>query len=362
MMNNKKTIGLLYGGRSVEHEISLKSAANVAHYLDKSRYNMVLIGIDKTGKWFLNTEVSGLISEGEPLVLSLDANQPGFITSSTGKTIQIDIVFPVLHGTDGEDGSVQGLLKALGLPFVGSGVLGSAVAMNKLTTKKLLVEAGIPTSRYRAYLSRSDAEQASFESLKAEIGAPFIVKPANLGSSVGVSKVSNATALKEAIAEVFAYDQIMICEAFVEGRELECAVMGNEKPVASTPGEVIVSADYDFYTFEAKYVDESAAMIKIPADVSDPLVQKIKAACIAAYQALRCDDFARVDLFLTPDGEVLINEVNTIPGFTDVSMFPKLWENEGIAYPELLSQLIDMAFVRAEMNQQLSTAFNSKLT
>jgi len=259
--------------------------------------------------------------------------------------VHVDVVFPVLHGTDGEDGSIQGLLKVVNIPFAGSGVLGSSVAMDKLISKQLLFQAGIPVNKFVSF-QKSERAYIVFEDVKDKLGLPFMVKPVNLGSSVGITKVNNKKDFDQAVSTGFKFDHTLLIEEFISGRELECAVLGNENAKASLPGEIIISDQYEFYSYEAKYEDESAVKIQIPAEIDTETATKIKSLCVQSYQALQCDDFARVDLFLTDNEEIYINEINTIPGFTDISMFPSLWAQHGISYPDLISQIIQLALSR----------------
>ncbi|WP_185154052.1 D-alanine--D-alanine ligase family protein [Fulvivirga sp. M361] len=339
-MADKQKVAILYGGRSVEHQISINSAKNVFQQIDKTQFEPVLIGISKTGEWHLKKEVDSDFTGCKPLSLVLD---PGnFFLQNGDERVTVDIFFPVLHGTDGEDGSIQGLLQAMDMPFVGTGVLGSSLAMNKLTSKQLFQAANIPVSRYIS-CNFEDRDTFSFDTIAEDIGLPFMAKAANLGSSVGVVKVKSKNDFDEAMELCFQFDRSVLFEEYIEGRELECSVMGNTSPHASLPAEIIISKDYEFYTYEAKYLDPNAVTLQVPAVLEDNLVQKIQKLSIQAYQALHCDDFARVDLFLTKDNEVLVNEINTIPGFTNSSMFPMMWEERGISFPELITQLITMA-------------------
>ena len=355
-MTQKQKVAIIYGGKSVEHQISIRSAKNVVQYLDTNRFESVLIGISRSGSWYLTQSVEANIEEGHPLALILGQSNENFIDLKNQKKIaDISAVFPVLHGTDGEDGSVQGLLKSVNLPIVGTGVLGSAMAMDKLVTKRLMQHANIPTSKFLAF-DISQKESISFNEVTAKIGLPFIVKPASLGSSVGVSKVNNREQLKKAIEETFKYDSSAIFEEFVEGRELECSVMGNSEVSATLPAEIVIGDKYEFYDYQAKYEDPDAVQLHVPAQVDKDIANQIKELSIKAYKALHCEDFARVDLFLKADGTILINEINTIPGFTNSSMFPIMWQNEGIDYQSLLTQLIEMAQKRhAESSESVTT-------
>lgn len=354
-MSNKLRIGLLFGGKSVEHEISLRSARNVYQQLDRSRFDPVLIGITKQGSWHLLNSMDQPIQEGNSLALQLSSSEHTFTsTSQNTGTGKLDLIFPVLHGTDGEDGSIQGMLQATDIPFCGSDVLGSSVAMDKLMSKQVLENAGIPTSRYLA----PNSTALDYNTIVAKVGSPFIIKPFALGSSVGVAKIKNEQEFLEAVKETLKYDQGYLVEEFISGRELECAILGNEDAQASDPGEIIISPRYEFYSYDAKYEDPDAVEIKIPAEVDTKTSDKIKELCLKAYQALRCKDFARVDLFLTTDGSVYINEINTIPGFTDSSMFPSLWEQHGIAYSELLTRIIELAMKRFQSKKNLDRDYH----
>lgn len=355
-MTKKTKVAILFGGRSVEHEISIRSAINVHQNIDTTKYEVVLIGIDKLGKWYLMDDVNLDFENGIPLSLSLNAYNPVFINLATQENIKVDIAFLVLHGTDGEDGSIQGLLKTMNIPFTGSGVLGSSVAMDKLISKHLLFQAGIPVSKFYA-AHKSQAKELNFEAVKNKIGLPMIVKPVNLGSSVGVTKVNNATDFEKALITGFTYDHTLLFEEFITGRELECAVLGNEDAKASVPGEIIISDRYEFYSYEAKYEDESAVTIQIPADIDSKTVETIQSLCVKAFHTLNCSDFARVDLFLKENDQVYINEINTIPGFTDISMFPSLWAQNDILYPNLITDIINLALERMNNTENIVRAF-----
>ena len=355
-MTKKLSVAILFGGKSVEHKISIKSAINVHQHIDASKYKVILIGIDKSGKWCLMTKVSTDFTKGSPLNISLNASNPFFINQISQEPIFVDVVFSVLHGTDGEDGNIQGLLKTMGIPFVGSGVLGSSVAMDKLTSKHLLSQAGIPVSKFDT-AHKSQTDKLSFANIKNNLGLPLIVKPINLGSSVGITKVNNAEDFEQAVATGFTYDHTLLFEEYITGRELECAVLGNKNARVSLPGEIIISDRYEFYSYEAKYEDESAVIIQIPAKVDPETIKIIQSLCIQAYHALHCEDFARIDLFLTAERQVYINEINTIPGFTDVSMFPSLWAQHGINYPSLIDQIIELALERHRNRKTTKRSF-----
>ncbi len=266
----------------------------------------------------------------------------------------------MLHGTDGEDGSIQGLLKAIDVPMVGTGVLGSAMSMNKLIAKKMLKEAGLPVADF-LFAFYDDRNKINFESIKKKLGLPFMVKSASLGSSVGVSKVKSKQDFKKAVDEGFRYDNCILFEKFVKGREIECAVLGNSPAKASLPGEIIISKNYEFYTFDAKYVDGEAVKIQVPAKLNRSVSKKIQELSVKAFQTLRCEDFARVDLFLTAAGKAFVNEINTIPGFTNSSMFPMMWKERGISFKDLITRLVELAEERYKISQRADRGYSSAL-
>jgi D-alanine-D-alanine ligase len=359
-MSKKKKVAILYGGRSVEHGVSVNSARNIFEFIDKERFEPLPIGISKTGQWFLTSGVTKDIEQGKALGLILDAQRPGFIILSSGDRIKADVIFPVLHGTDGEDGSIQGLVKAMDIPMVGTGVLGSSIAMNKIIAKKLLREAGLPVTNFLTY-HFSEKEKLNFEEIGKVIGKPFMVKSSSLGSSVGVSKAKDEASFVTAVEEAFRYDDYLIVEEFITGREIECAILGNNPPEASYPGEIVVSSKYEFYTFDAKYVDPDAVKIEVPAKLSSAEAEKIREVSVNAYRALYCEDFSRVDLFLTPSGDIYINEINSIPGFTNSSMYPMMWKERGIGFSELITKLTDLALERYDRGKRIEREFNSAL-
>lgn len=354
----KTKVGILFGGRSVEHDISIISAQNIAKYIDSATFEVTLLGITKSGDWYLCNEVSKDISKGTPLQLSLMATKPTF--TAEHESFNLDVVFPVLHGTDGEDGSVQGLLKTLNMAYVGSDTLGSAVSMDKLTAKRVLENTGVPVARFLTY-TRSEKNKVEYEFIVSTLGLPFIIKPANLGSSIGVYKISQEEGFEEKLNSLFEFDNVALIEEFIEGRELECAILGNDNPIASPPGEIVLKGDYEFYSFEAKYIDGDAVDLIIPAKVSAETEEKIKKYSIQSYKAASCKDLARIDLFLKDNGEIIVNEINTIPGFTNISMYPKLMGQLGISYPQLITKLITMAIDRHTQSHTISTNFESIL-
>ena len=365
-MAKKMRVALLFGGKSVEHEVSLQSARNVYNSIDKKKYDIVLIGIDHQGKWYLNESSNFLLHADNPQQIKLKKGKNGLALipgershkmvhqgalTSIGK---IDVVFPVLHGPFGEDGTVQGLLKLADLPFVGAGVLGSAIGMDKDVLKRLLRDAGLPHARFLTYRSE-ERDDISYRQIEEQIGIPCFIKPANSGSSVGIHKVHDANEFKTAIANAFQYDRKILFEQYIQGREIECSVLGNENPIASLPGEVI--AQHEFYDYDAKYIDEKGALFEIPARLDPEVVKQVQDLAIAAFKTLCCEGMARVDFFLTPDNKVYVNELNTIPGFTSISMYPKLWELSGISYTELIDRLIQLALQRFEQDKKIKHSF-----
>jgi len=352
-VNNKKiTVGIIFGGKSAEHEVSLQSAKNVYDAIDRSRFEPVLIGIDKNGAWRSMGDSLSLLNMDDPRRISLNPNgvpvalepaSEGRLSAHAADSLKLDVIFPILHGPLGEDGTVQGLLKLADVPFVGSGVLGSAVSMDKDVMKRLFRDSCLPIGKFLIF--RSSGKLPSFEEIGAALGKPFFVKPANMGSSVGINKVRSEAEYANAVKEAFKYDIKIIIEEFIPGREIECAVMGNENPIASIPGEVIPT--HEFYSYDAKYIDGNGARLEIPAKVDADCQRRIQELSIKAFQTLCCEGLSRVDFFLKENGEVLINEINTMPGFTKISMYPKLWEASGIGYTELISRLIELALENA---------------
>ena len=357
-MEKKIKVGILFGGKSAEHEISLRSAKNIIEALDKSKYDPVLIGIDKDGKWLFNNESSLILHADnlEKISLNQQSDSVALVPQSEGQlsgvSEKIDVVFPILHGPMGEDGTIQGLLKLANVPFVGAGVLGSAVGMDKDIMKRLLRDAGLPIGKYM--MIRSHQTRPDFKSVTDELGLPCFVKPANLGSSVGINRVDNEDQYIKALDEAFSYDRKVIIEEFIEGREIECAILGNEYPKASIPGEI--SFTHSFYSYEAKYLDDKGYKIDIPAQISEDQIAAIQDIALKTFETLECEGFARVDVFLTKEGKILVNEINTIPGFTQISMYPKLWEASGLSYSELIDQLLELAIDRFEKEKGIKSS------
>ncbi|OGL88605.1 D-alanine--D-alanine ligase A [Candidatus Uhrbacteria bacterium RIFCSPLOWO2_02_FULL_51_9] len=361
-MKKKIRVGILFGGKSTEHEISLLSAKNIIAALDRNKYEPVFIGIDKTGQWLLLDQAKCLLSGGR---VTIPKNHTPHVTMSPqggGKIDmvnkkpenRIDVIFPVLHGTFGEDGAIQGLLKIADIPFVGAGILGSAVGMDKDITKRLLRDAHIAVGKFLVY-KKYEMGHIAFDTIQKRLGLPFFIKPANQGSSVGVSKIHKQKEFASAVKKAFTYDTKIMVEENIRGREIECSVMGNEQPVASLPGEIIPK--HEFYSYDAKYIDPNGAILKIPADLPKVMIKKIQRIAVQTYKTLSCEGMARVDFFLTKDNKIFVNELNTIPGFTQISMYPKLWEASGVSPTQLIDTLIRLAIDRFDKEQKLKTSF-----
>lgn len=360
----KIRVGIIFGGKSAEHEVSLQSARNVFDAIDRKKYEPILIGIDKSGRWLLTDESKFLINEANPKLIGLNQSgdtvtfapeSNGLIShiSKQGSNKSIDVAFPILHGPMGEDGTVQGLLKLANIPFVGASVLGSAVGMDKDVMKRLLRDAGILIAGFDTIMDEESIPD--FEKVAEKLGIPFFVKPANMGSSVGINKVNTVGEYKKAVAEAFDFDFKVIIEEFVEGREIECSVLGNSRPIASAVGEI--KANYDFYSYEAKYIDENGAVLDIPAKIPPEAAKRAQELSIKTFKVLSCEGFGRVDMFLRKDNQIVVNEINTIPGFTKISMYPRLWEASGISYPELIDRLIELAIERFQREKKLKTNY-----
>src|SRR2546423_7027177 len=363
-MAKKIRVGILFGGRSAEHEVSLQSAKNIIDAIDTNKYELVLIGIDKQGQWHLDeesrfllpateSELPELAITGENLALVPGQQNNQLVASSGEKRLgSLDVVFPVLHGPFGEDGTVQGLLKLANIAFVGAGVLGSAIGMDKDVMKRLLRDAGIPVVRF-IVATRYSSKKMDFDEARGQLGLPLFVKPANLGSSVGIHKVRDGDEFKRAVRDALKYDNKILIEECVNGREIECSVLGNDNPIASVPGEILPR--HEFYSYEAKYLDENGAVLEIPAKLSPETSERVRQLAIRTFTVLCCEGMARVDFFLGNGEEVIVNEINTIPGFTRISMYPKLWEASGISYSELVDRLIQLAIERFDREKQLKT-------
>lgn len=360
----KTTVGLLFGGKSPEHDISIRSARNIYAAIDRNDYQVVLIGIDRKGRWFGvdnfvlddNRADEEIWVSATQLALVPGEEQGQLVVLSTGDIYAyVDVVFPITHGPMGEDGSLQGLLRHLNLPFVGPDVLASAVAMDKDVSKRLMNYAGLQTAAYLCFHAH-EREAIDFASVKNQLGMPLFVKPANMGSSVGVVKVTNAEQFALAVAEAFQYDTKILIEEAIVGREIECAVFGNEMPEMTHVGEVIININDAIYGYEEKYISPTAAAVVIPApNISDALMTKIQLVAKQAYQAHGCEGMTRVDMFLCENEDIYVNELNTLPGFTNISMYPKLWAHNNVPYSELISVLINLGLRRTERNATLKT-------
>ena len=359
---SKLRVGLLFGGRSVEHEVSVASATSIHAALDPTRYEVTLIAVDPEGRWHLGRpdlppeatlrgEVVSLpTAPGDHALVSVEPGRP----EPLGR---IDVLFPIVHGRGGEDGSLQGLLQLAEVPYVGSGVLGSALQMDKDTAKQLLRAAGLPVLPWalvRAHQLRRDADAAADRALR-EIGLPLFVKPANQGSSVGIRKVSAPAELGPALREAVRYDTKVLCERAVDAREIEVALLGNDVVEASLPGEI--RTRHEFYDYEAKYVDEDTELL-VPAPLDEAQTLRVRELAVRAMQALEGSGLGRADFLMDRHtGEFFVNEVNSLPGFTDASMFPRLWEATGLSYPALLDRLIELALERHRENSELETVY-----
>jgi len=366
----KTRLGLIFGGKSVEHEVSMQSARNVFAAVDREKYDVVLIGIDHGGRWSIcDTALLGNATQPTTTLPPTGEKESlAFIPGDHQRTIQsisatvglpkLDVIFPLVHGTGGEDGTLQNLLRLANIPFIGPDVLGSAISMDKDIAKRLLSAAGIPVAPW-VTLNRKTAAQASFTSLAGQLQLPFFVKPANAGSSVGVSKVQNTSDWDAARDLALRYDHKILVEEFIRGREVEVAVLGNDEPAASIPGEII--PQHEFYSYEAKYLDENGALLNIPAELPDDVSDRVRQLAVKAFKVLECAGMARVDFFVKDDGSVYVNEINTIPGFTEISMYPKLWKASGLSYPALIDRLIELAIERHASRQVLETSFKPKL-
>ena len=352
-------IMLLFGGQSAEHDVSRVSAVAVARALDPSRYDVVPVAITLEGRWLLAEQAREALETGHwPKAFDVDGapvrlaeRRAGLGSSvvrleSGGNPLgAVDVAFPLLHGPYGEDGTVQGLLELAGLPYVGSGVVGSAVGMDKVMMKRAFLACGLPTARFVA-LRDDGVSKAELDRCEDQLGYPCFVKPANLGSSVGVSRATDRAGLEEAVEIALRFDEWILVEEGITGREIEVAVLGDRPPEASLPGEIVPGAD--FYTYEDKYLD-NAAELKAPTDLDPAETAEVRRLAVAAFEACRCEAMARVDFFLEDPGRgFLVNEVNTIPGFTPISMYPRLWEVTGVPYPELLDRLVALALERHE--------------
>jgi D-alanine-D-alanine ligase len=366
---NRIRIGVIFGGRSVEHEVSLVSAASVINALDKEKYDVVPIGIASNGQWLSSNETLRLLKEKRSIeleqeqLLTPDPRKQSLVAINDGGGVgkALDVIFPVIHGKFGEDGSLQGLLELADIPYVGPGVLGSAVGMDKVMQKELLVRAHIPTvpSIWFTLEEYETRHKKIITDVERMLRYPLFVKPSNSGSSIGITKAHNRKELLESIDTAGQFDRrILVEQGINHAREIECGILGNDQPAASVPGEIVPCNE--FYDYDAKYVDEKSNAI-IPAKLPNTVVKKIQQYALRAFRALDCAGMARVDFLLTKKtNRIYLNEINTIPGFTSISMYPKLWQASGVSYSALLDTLIQLAIERHKAKSKLKTAYQPK--
>ena len=368
-LSKKLKVGVIFGGRSGEHEVSLRSAESIINALDQSKYEIVPIAITKRGKWLASSGATELLPSAiienadQRVAIFGDPTERGLARftedRADGKRDQIDVVFPVLHGTYGEDGTIQGLLEMADVPYVGCGVLASSAGMDKVMMKRLFREAGLPIVDFMSFLrAQWEADPQKVEGrVVDEIGFPCFVKPANLGSSVGISKATDTKSLNEAIALAAKYDRKIVVEEGVDAREIEVSVLGNDEPIASLPGEIIPQTA-EFYDYRAKYIDDNGARLVVPAELGAEMTAEIQRLAIRAFQTIDGSGLARVDFFLErATNRLIVNEINTLPGFTSISMYPKLWEVSGISYNRLIDRLIELAFERHREKSRNVTSY-----
>jgi len=365
----KIRVGIIFGGRSVEHEVSLVSAASVINALDKNRYDIIPIGITPAGKWLSSGETLHLLkekrsidNEPEHILVPDPRKQSLVILSDSGSTGQaVDVIFPLIHGTYGEDGSIQGLLELADIPYIGAGVLGSAVGMDKVIQKELLQQAKIPVTPSVSFFYDTFKNQGrkTILGIERKLTYPLFIKPANSGSSVGISKAHDQNELAVSIEAASQFDRKILVEQGVKyAREIECSVLGNDNPIASVLGEIVPSNE--FYDYDAKYVDGKTSEV-IPAKLSKALVKKVQKYALSAFRVLDCAGMARVDFLVNrKTNRIFLNEINTIPGFTSISMYPKLWQASGISYSALLDKLIQLAIERHQTKKKLKTLYRPK--
>jgi D-alanine-D-alanine ligase len=347
-------VGVIFGGRSGEHEVSLRSAESIMRSLDPARYDVVPLGITPEGHWLAPASSTALLPAGKAIEAVLKEGKPMTLAPEPRAEGVVDVFFPIVHGTYGEDGTLQGLLELAGVPYVGAGVLGSAVGMDKDVMKRLLREAGLPVGDY--WVTRARDVESFAKEFSAALPYPVFVKPANLGSSVGITKVHNAGELAAGLALAAQFDRKIVVEKGIDAREIELSVLGNDELRASIPGEIVPARE--FYDYQAKYIDDDSRLL-IPAPLTDEQVREAQDLAIRSFRALECSGMARVDLFLErPTGRFLVNEINTLPGFTSISMYPKLWEASGLPYSSLLDRLIELALERNAEKKRLKTKYS----
>jgi D-alanine-D-alanine ligase len=351
---SKLRVGVLYGGRSGEHEVSLRSARSVVGAFDPLRYDVTLLAIDKQGRWLAGEDAAGLLAAPG----SAHTETPGSLVPQAESLRSLDVIFPVLHGPLGEDGTVQGLLELADIPYVGCGVTASAVGMDKATCKAVFAAHGLPQAPYLTLkrLRWQTDPEAVLDAIESRLPYPVFVKPANLGSSVGVGKAADRASLRQALDEAARYDRKLVVEQGIDAREIEVSVLGNDEPVASLPGEVIPSRE--FYDYTAKYIDDDSRLL-IPAPLTPELTAEVQQVAVAAFLAIDGAGMARVDFLLDRQtGQIYLNEVNTIPGFTSISMYPKLWAASGLPFAQLVDRLIELALERHQDKSRSETSFS----
>jgi D-alanine-D-alanine ligase len=354
------TIALIFGGRSAEHEVSLISARCLAAVLDPKRYRIVPVGITRDGRWLMPDDLETATRDGleaasaQPVALLPDPSRPGLLVGGGERVIPIDVAFPALHGPYGEDGTIQGLFELADLPYVGAGVTASAVGMDKELMKAVFAHAGLPQVDYVVARDRGDDIDGVVAEVEADFAYPLFVKPVNLGSSVGIGKAHDTAELAAMLELAFSFDRKVIVEAFADGREVECAVIGNEVPEVSVPAEILPGNE--FYDYESKYTDGKMAFVA-PAPIGEDQIAEVRRIAAAAYRAIDCSGYARCDFFVDrAGGRVLVNEINTLPGMTEMSAFPKLWQASGLAYPALADRLVSLAVSRHAARRALRTS------
>ncbi len=348
-MKKKINVALLFGGKSFEHEVSLLSARSVLHVIDREKYELTLIGIDKEGVWHFLEEGKHFVHENNPEEIGLGLSR-GLVEVSSLKDF-VDVVFPILHGPNGEDGTVQGVLKVFGVPYVGADILGSAIGMDKDVSKRLLKEAGIPVAKFLT-IHHHEKNLWPVEKVGEKLPFPLFVKPANAGSSVGISKVKNPSQFEKAVEIAFRYDRKIVVEQGIKGTEIQCSVMGNEKPLVSLPCQIIPKGE--FHSYSSKYLDVQGAEFFIPAKISQEETTRAQELSLATYKTLCCEGLARVDLLRSEEGELFVSEINTIPGLTEISPYTKMWKASGVSYLALIDRLIEYALARHSRDNALS--------
>ncbi|OGO90722.1 MAG: D-alanine--D-alanine ligase A [Coxiella sp. RIFCSPHIGHO2_12_FULL_42_15] len=365
-MIKKKSIVVLCGGQSTEHEVSILSAKNVVAALSSKKYHVAVVYITHQGAWHYIDDILAYLSEGPESLLRqhrtclvlchLGAETPSLVAyENPRRSFTMDCVIPMLHGTHGEDGSVQGLLQLMNVAYVGANVLSSSMCMDKAVTKQMLHASGIPTTPW-ILLTADQIVEGAYEKIKEQLGTELFVKPVSLGSSVGISRVKNAAEFFQATKQAMRYDQYILVEQSIRGREIECAVLGNQDPVASLPSEII--SHHDFYTYEAKYLDPKGATTVVPAEISPLAIDRIRQMAVDAFRVMRCRGLLRVDFFMVNEDVIMVNEVNTLPGFTNISLYPKMWQVSGISYAELLDQLIELALQQHRICHRLQRVYS----